>query len=105
LRPNKLDIYDLIIIWAQQKGILDQGDAKTQLIKLAEEHGELAQAVLKEDIPEIKDAVGDMIVVLTNLCWFYNLSVPDCIESAYEVIKNRQGKIINNTFVKDESSS
>jgi len=40
--------------------------------------------------------------VLTNLAYFYDLKVEDCIESAYDEIKNRQGKMINNTFVKDE---
>ena len=97
-------IYNKILQWAKEKGILDKGNAKTQLIKLVEEQGELAQAILKDDKEEIKDAVGDMIVVLTNLCYFYDLKVEDCIDSAYDVIKNRKGKMINNTFVKDENS-
>ena len=99
------NIYNKILEWASERGILQSGDAKTQLIKLVEEQGELAQAILKEDKEEIKDAVGDMIVVLTNLCYFYNLNIPDCVESAYNVIKDRKGKMINNTFVKDESSN
>jgi len=98
-------IYNKILEWAKEKGILDKGDPKTQLIKLVEEQGELAQAILKNDKEEIKDAVGDMIVVLTNLTYFYNLNIPECVESAYNEIKDRKGKMINNTFVKNERSS
>jgi NTP pyrophosphatase (non-canonical NTP hydrolase) len=97
-------IYDKILHWAAEKGILDKGNAQTQLIKLVEEQGELAEAILKDNKEEVKDAVGDMIIVLTNLCYFYDLKVEDCVISAYNEIKNRKGKIINKTFVKDESS-
>lgn len=53
--------------WAKDKGILDKGDVKTQYIKLQEECGELAEAILKQDKLEMSDAVGDIIVVLTSL--------------------------------------
>ena len=96
--------FDLIRKWAEDRGLYDSGDSKTQLVKLIEEAGELSKAILKEDKPEIKDAIGDMIVVLTNLSHLYNFTVEDCIDSAYDEIKNRKGKMINNTFVKDESS-
>lgn len=88
--------------WAANKGIYSQGDSKTQYIKLMEEAGELAQAILKEDEPEIIDAIGDMVVVLTNLAKMRGHNIEDCISSAYSVISKRSGKIINGTFVKDE---
>ena len=88
--------------WAANKGIYSQGDSKTQYIKLMEEAGELAQAILKEDEPEIIDAIGDMVVVLTNLAKMRGHNIEDCISSAYNVISKRSGKIINGTFVKDE---
>jgi NTP pyrophosphatase (non-canonical NTP hydrolase) len=88
--------------WAANKGIYSQGDSKTQYIKLMEEAGELAQAILKEDEPEIIDAIGDMVVVLTNLAKMRGHNIEDCISSAYGVISKRSGKIINGTFVKDE---
>ncbi len=53
--------------WAKQRGLYDKGDVKTQFIKLQEEVGELAKAILKEDTHEIIDAIGDIVVVLTNL--------------------------------------
>lgn len=95
-------IFDKIRIWAKNKGILDKGDSKTQYIKLQEEAGELAKALLNKDKPEIIDAIGDIIVVLTNLAELEQLKIEDCIESAYEVINKRQGKMINGTFVKNK---
>lgn len=94
------NVYDLIRSWALDKGIYSSGDSKTQYIKLMEEAGELAQAILKKDKPEIKDAIGDMIVVLTNLAHLEGFEVEDCITSAYNVIKSRTGKMENGTFVK-----
>ena len=87
--------------WAKQKNILDQGDIKTQYIKLQEESGELAEAILTNNKEEIKDAIGDIVVVLTSLSYFGGFKIEDAIESAYNEIKNREGKIINNTFVKN----
>jgi NTP pyrophosphatase (non-canonical NTP hydrolase) len=69
-----------------------------------EEAGELAEALLKKDRPEIIDAIGDMVVVLTNLAKLENLDIEDCVQSAYNVIKNRTGKMENGTFVKSSST-
>ena len=95
------NVYDLIRVWAKEKGIYDKGDSKTQYVKLMEEAGELAKALLKDDKPEIIDAIGDMVVVLTNLAKLENLLIEDCVVSAYDVIKNRKGKMIGGTFVKE----
>ena len=102
--PEKLysyqDQFELIREWATDKGIYKSGDARTQYVKLMEEAGELAQAILKNDEPEVIDAIGDMVVVLTNLAKLRGHNIEDCISSAYDVIKSRQGKMINGTFVK-----
>jgi NTP pyrophosphatase (non-canonical NTP hydrolase) len=98
---EKSNVYDLIRVWAKEKGIYDKGDSKTQYVKLMEEAGELAKALLKDDKPEIIDAIGDMVVVLTNLAKLENLLIEDCVVSAYNVIKNRKGKMIGGTFVKE----
>jgi NTP pyrophosphatase (non-canonical NTP hydrolase) len=98
---ENLNIFDLIRQWAEDKGIYKSGDAKTQYVKLMEEAGELAQAILKNDEPEVIDAIGDMVVVLTNLAKLKGHNIEDCIKSAYDVIKLRQGKMINGTFVKN----
>jgi len=88
--------------WAETRGITANGDSKTQYVKLMEEAGELAEALLKKDKKEIKDAIGDMVVVLTNLSSLEGFKIEDCIDHAYNEIVNRTGKMINGTFVKDE---
>jgi NTP pyrophosphatase (non-canonical NTP hydrolase) len=93
--------FDLIRNWAQERGIYDKGDPKTQLIKLYEESGELAQAILKNDQAGIIDAIGDSVVVLTNLAYLVNTDIETCIGAAYDEISNRTGSMKNGTFVKD----
>jgi NTP pyrophosphatase (non-canonical NTP hydrolase) len=94
--------FDNIRDWAKQRGLYKKGDSKTQYVKLQEEAGELAKALLKNDKPEIQDAIGDIIVVLTNLAHLEKLTIEDCIDAAYNAISERTGKMINGTFVKDE---
>ena len=100
-KKKKENIYGLIRTWAADKGIYKSGDSKTQYLKLMEEAGELAEALLKNDETEVIDAIGDMVVVLTNLAKLRGHNIEDCIASAYSVIKDRQGKMINGTFVKN----
>ena len=95
------NIYNLIRQWASERGIYKNGDTKTQFIKLQEEAGELARAILKNDKKELMDAIGDMVVVLTNLAALEGLNIETCIASAYNEIKSRQGSMINGTFVKE----
>lgn len=102
VKNKNITVYDNIRTWAKERGIYDKGNSHTQYVKLQEEAGELAKALLKNDIPEIKDAIGDMIVVLTNLSELVGLKVEDCVDSAYKVISKRTGKMINGTFVKNE---
>lgn len=159
LRMNKLNIkpmqelHELIIKWAQEKGILVHSNPQRQLLKTHEEIGELLKAIQDNDLEEIKDAIGDIIVTLiiycklantsfrfrefeantmpvsvnvyillkefanlysenifclttinkklTSIAHRYELTLHECLESAYNVIKNRTGKMINGTFVKD----
>ena len=98
---NKIELFDLIRSWAGERGIYDKGDPKTQLIKLYEETGELAAALLKDDKAGIIDAIGDSVVVLTNLSKLLGYDIESCIQSAYDEISNRTGEMIDGTFVKD----
>jgi len=95
------DRFELIRIWAKDRGLYDKGNSHTQYVKLQEEAGELAQAILKQDRPEIIDAIGDMVVVLTNLAHLEGFTIEDCIDSAYTEIATRKGKMLNGTFVKE----
>ena len=92
--------FDLIRQWAQERGIYDKGNSHTQYVKLMEEAGELAAALLNKDAYETKDAIGDMVVVLTNLAALEGMQIENCIDSAYNEIANRTGTMLNGTFVK-----
>lgn len=94
--------FESIRNWAKDKGILSNGDPKTQVIKLFEEAGELSKSILKDDEDEFIDAIGDCVVVLTNLAALKGFFIEDCINSAYKVIAKRKGQMHNGTFVKDE---
>ena len=95
--------FDLIREWAQTRGLYDKGNTHTQYVKLQEEAGELAKALLQNDYDEVNDAIGDMVVVLTNLAHLHGTEIEHCIDDAYKVISKRTGKMINGTFVKDEN--
>ena len=94
--------FDLIRQWASDRNLYDKGDTKTQFCKLMEEAGELGRAVLKNNNAEFVDAIGDMVVVLTNLAHLGGTSIEQCIDAAYAEIQNRKGKMVNGTFVKND---
>ena len=94
-------VFNSIRDWADKRGIYDSGDTKTQFVKLMEEIGELGQAILKDDEAEFIDAIGDSVVVLTNLAKLGGHDIERCIESAYSEISARSGSMVNGTFVKD----
>ena len=94
--------FDLIRFWAKDRGLYDGGDPKTQALKLVEEVGETCRAILKEDAKEMIDGIGDCVVVLTNLAELIGTPIEECIDKAYNEIKNRKGKMDNGTFKKDE---
>ena len=100
-RHTGLNDFDLIRMWANQRGIYKHGDTKTQSLKLVEEVGEICRAILKEDHDEVVDGIGDAVVVLTNLAELQGVKIEDCIRTAYKVIAQRSGKMVNGTFKKD----
>jgi len=102
-KEKSKNIFNNIRSWAMVRGIYDKGDSRTQYVKLMEEAGELARALLKNDKPEVIDSIGDMVVVLTNLAKLEKLDIEDCIDNAYATISKRTGKMVNGTFVKTES--
>jgi NTP pyrophosphatase (non-canonical NTP hydrolase) len=95
--------FDNIRCWAKERGIYDKGDTKTQFSKLVEEVGELAKAILEEDDVEFVDAIGDCVVVLTNLAHLGGYSIEECVEAAWTQISTRKGKMQNGTFVKEQN--
>ena len=93
--------FDKIRLWADERGLYEKGDTKTQTLKLLEEAGEICRAVLKNDHEAVIDGIGDCVVVLTNLAKLQGTTIEDCIDAAYDEIKNRTGKMSNGTFKKD----
>ena len=95
------DRFQKIRDWAGERGLYTNGDTKTQFCKLMEEGGELGRAILTKDKHEFVDAIGDMVVVLTNLAHLGGTTIEECIDAAYNEIKTRTGVMSNGTFVKD----
>ena len=83
-------LLDNIYQWADNRGIL-KGKLETQTLKLGEEFGELQKAVLKSNSHEIKDAIGDIIVVLVSIAYFNGHDIGDALELAYDTISKRTG--------------
>ena len=98
---SEVSMFELIRMWADERGWYDKGDPKTQALKLVEEVGETCRAILKGNDMEAIDGIGDCVVVLTNLAELLGESIEGCIEQAYFEIKDRTGKMENGTFKKD----
>jgi NTP pyrophosphatase (non-canonical NTP hydrolase) len=68
-----------------------------------EELGETAGAIAKNKATaEIMDGIGDTFVTLIILSYQMGLEPTDCLEAAYNEIKNRKGNTVNGVFIKDE---
>ncbi len=87
--------------WASDKDILKKENAPKQLLKVLEEVGETAGALLKSKDAEIKDGIGDSFVTLIILAKQLGLEPADCLEVAWNEIKDRTGKTVNGVFVKN----
>ena len=91
--------------WALKRGIIPNGNAQTQYIKLIEEVGELGAALVRHNDDGIKDAIGDALVVLTSLSVLCGTDLNECWNLAYNEIKDRTGKLLENgNFVKDNDT-
>lgn len=87
--------------WAHARNIIHGATPQAQFVKLIEEIGELAEGIAKSRIDTVKDGIGDAVVVLTVLAAQHNLYIEDCVETAWQEIKNRKGRMVNGTFVKE----
>jgi len=96
-----MELKELVIEWAKQRDLIHEENATKQALKLGEEVGELFSAMLKKDVYKTIDSLGDIQVVLIILAEQLGLNLDECLQSAYDEIKNRTGKTINGTFLKD----
>jgi NTP pyrophosphatase (non-canonical NTP hydrolase) len=92
----------LVITWAHQKGILDNGTPRAQAGKTEEEVQELIDAIDTDNKEEVIDALGDILVTIIIQAEMQGLKLVDCLESAYNVIAQRTGKMVDGQFVKDK---
>jgi NTP pyrophosphatase (non-canonical NTP hydrolase) len=98
------ELETLIIGWAKARGIVPNATPESQALKAVSEMGELADAILKGQDDEMKDAVGDVLVCLINLCALMGVTLAECLQAAWEQIKDRKGTLLpNGCFVKEEA--
>jgi NTP pyrophosphatase (non-canonical NTP hydrolase) len=94
--------FKLIKQWADDRNLIKGATPAAQSEKLFEEAGELVRALIEDDAEKFKDAVGDVVVVLTILAAQKGTDIETCIAYAYDQIKDRTGKMVDGVFVKDE---
>jgi homoserine kinase len=91
-----------IVQWAEARKIIPNSTPATQLLKAVSEMGELADATIKNNREDIADAVGDVMVCLVNYCALQDISLVECMQIAYDQIKNRKGILLKNgVFIKE----
>lgn len=86
--------------WHYDRNLIDGASDKDQVCKLIQEVGELSDNVCKQR--DVRDDIGDCIVVLINIAERNNISLTECLEVAYHDIKDRKGKMVDGIFVKEE---
>ena len=91
-----------IIQWAEARKIIPNSTPDVQLLKAVSEIGELADATIKHDKEAIVDAVGDVMVCLINYCALQDINLVNCMEIAYDQIKNRRGTLLPNGVFQKE---
>ena len=87
--------------WAADKGINKKENSQAQMCKVMEEVGETASALLKQDGEKLIDGIGDSFVTLIILANQQGFTASDCLQIAWDVIKNRKGKTENGVFIKE----
>lgn len=88
-----------VVQWHHDRNLIDGSTDKDQVLKLMQELGELSDSVCKSK--DIKDDIGDMLVVMLNITTRNNVNLEDCLARAWEDIKDRKGRMVDGIFVKE----
>lgn len=88
-----------VVKWHHDRNLIEGSSDKDQALKLLQELGELSDSVCKGK--DIKDDIGDMLVVMLNITTRNNISLTECLAKAWEDIKDRKGRMIDGIFVKE----
>lgn len=100
--PDKITLelaVDMVETWHKAKNLVDGSSDQAQFLKLMEEFGELAGDLARGR--DIRDSVGDVLVVLINHCLRNETSLEECLVVAWEDIKDRKGKMVDGVFIKE----
>ena len=91
-----------VIRWSEARKIIPNSTPEAQMLKMVSEVGELADAINKNDMDDIQDAVGDTLVCLINVCALLDVDPVDCLQVSYDAIRHRRGTLLpNGVFVKE----
>ena len=96
---GEINYEKLIAQWHHDRNLIDGSTDKDQYMKLIQEAGELSDSLCKDK--DIRDDIGDIMVVLINIMVRNNLTMSECLSTAYHDIKDRKGKMIDGIFVKE----
>lgn len=96
------ELVQAVVRWSDERGIPERGTTAGQLLKAASELGELCDAEIKDDWDGREDAVGDVLVCLIIYCDMWEITLEECLERAYNEIKDRKGRMVHGIFVKEE---
>lgn len=88
--------------WHYDRNTIEGSDNIHQYHKLIQECGELSDNLIKNK--DRRDDYGDIMTVLIGMMERDGYTVQECLEKAYEDIKDRKGTMINNVFVKEADS-
>jgi|TARA_B110000305_G_scaffold28206_1_gene26342 NTP pyrophosphatase (non-canonical NTP hydrolase) len=96
------ELTNLIVQWHHDRNLIDGSSDKDQVLKLIQELGELSDSVCKGK--DVKDDLGDMMVVMLNIMERQGVSMEECLSTAYNDIKDRKGRMVDGIFVKEGDS-
>ena len=99
MRYNLEELVNKIAQWHRDRNLIDGSTDKDQYMKLIQEAGELSDNICKGR--DISDDIGDMMVVLINIATRNNLTITECLDAAYNDIKDRKGRMVDGVFVKE----
>jgi NTP pyrophosphatase (non-canonical NTP hydrolase) len=101
VKPSASDLFAHVEQWAIAKGLDNQNNRNAQALKVMEEVGETMAALARGKKEAIKDGIGDSIVTLIILAMQCGFTATECLDAAYNEIKNRKGKTVDGVFIKE----
>ena len=102
LKESKMNLDRLVSrveLWHIERNLIDGSTDQAQFVKLIEEAGELAGNIARGK--DLQDDIGDMLVVLINIALRNKYDLYECLEVAWDDIKDRKGKMVDGVFIKE----